>query len=95
METFTHLLNRESLPDGRTVIGLQYASIDIKDDSRFMHRGILIDTSRHYFPLQTIKSLIDAMPMNKLNVLHWHAVDAESFPLDVSFPIFTLNMVLP
>ena len=34
-----------------------------------------------------LKRLLDSMAYAKLNVLHWHAVDDQSFPLTVnSFP---------
>ncbi|PSS33370.1 Beta-hexosaminidase [Actinidia chinensis var. chinensis] len=55
----------------------------IRDRPRFVYRGLLLDTSRHYLPIDVIKQVIESMSYVKLNVLHWHIIDEESFPLEV------------
>jgi hexosaminidase len=59
----------------------------ISDAPSYPYRGLMIDTSRHYLPLNLILENLDAMAMNKLNVLHWHMSDSQSFPFAISsFP---------
>lgn len=56
--------------------------LEIVDAPRFPHRGVLLDTARHFEPLPTLYAIIDSLTYAKYNVLHWHIVDAESFPFD-------------
>jgi Glycosyl hydrolase family 20, catalytic domain len=46
------------------------------------YRGLMLDTARHFQPLPSMKKLLDAMSYAKLNVLHWHAIDSQSFPME-------------
>lgn len=78
LETFSQLLARENNKEN---VVCNLAPVDVSDKARFTHRGMLVDTARHYLSLDSLKKIIDTLPMNKFNVLHWHTVDAESFPL--------------
>eukprot|EP00943_MAST-04B_sp_MAST-4B-sp1_P005514 g5514.t1 len=62
------LLNTNELP------------IRIEDKPRLKYRGLLIDTSRHYIPVSQILKIINGLSLLKLNVLHWHIIDSQSFP---------------
>jgi hypothetical protein len=41
----------------------------------------MIDVSRHFQPVKLLKQCIDAMVASKLNILHLHLTDSQSFPL--------------
>ncbi|XP_047350044.1 beta-hexosaminidase subunit alpha-like [Vespa velutina] len=75
LETFSQIL----VPSGDGPI-LKLQCQTIVDTPKLRHRGILLDTSRHYLPVSDILLTLDAMSYNKLNVLHWHIVDDNSFP---------------
>nr|WGU18960.1 N-acetyl glucosaminidase [Albifimbria verrucaria] len=59
------------------------APVSIEDKPEFPHRGILMDLSRNWFELDDIKRTIDAMSWNKLNRLHLHITDSQSWPLEI------------
>ncbi|WVY92819.1 hypothetical protein V8G54_031907 [Vigna mungo] len=84
LETFSQLCSFDY-----TTKKLQISKVpwSIRDKPRFQYRGLLLDTSRHYLPVNVIKQIIEAMSYAKLNVLHWHIIDEQSFPLEVpSYP---------
>jgi len=41
-----------------------------------------VDTARHFQPVQSLLNLIDSLPYAKINVVHWHLPDSQSFPFD-------------
>ncbi len=68
----------------------------ITDAPRFTHRGVLIDSSRHFLPISVVLDMIDALSYNKLNVLHWHLVRLIFFLLFVLlFAFNTRRCLLP
>lgn len=69
------------------------SQIDISDGPAFKHRGILMDSSRNFMPLDVIKNVINGLAMNKLNVFHWHITDTQSFPIQLNkYPNTTAKM---
>uniref|UniRef100_A0A7S4I501 beta-N-acetylhexosaminidase n=2 Tax=Vannella robusta TaxID=1487602 RepID=A0A7S4I501_9EUKA len=78
LETFSQLVDYS---DNSTSYSINCLPTIISDTPRFPWRGFLMDTARHYLLPSTIFRTIDALSYSKFNTLHWHAVDAESFPV--------------
>jgi hexosaminidase len=91
MSTLAQLV-KASPNTGRYAYKIDYAPINITDKPRYMYRGLMLDTSRHFYQVSTILSLLDVMAAAKFNVFHWHIVDDDSFPLELTtFPNVTLG----
>ncbi|GAM22342.1 hypothetical protein SAMD00019534_055170 [Acytostelium subglobosum LB1] len=80
LETFSQLISYDLNNNTYTIANVP---IQIDDYPRFPWRGIQIDTGRHFMPTNFLLHIIEACAYNKLNVLHWHVVDAESFSAQV------------
>ena len=62
-----------------TPTGFAAPAVTIKDEPRFAWRGLLIDVSRHFIPIDVLKRNLDGMAAVKMNVLHWHLSDDQGF----------------
>ena len=64
LETLSQVLSANAV-DGCT-------AFDVEDAPSFVHRGMMIDTGRRFYPVDLVKRLLDGMAANKMNVLHMH-----------------------
>lgn len=78
------------LPDSNNTKRLKVPYISIKDGPRFAYRGLMLDVSRHFFPISFVKRIIDYMAYHKLNYFHWHLCDDQGWRLEIkAFPLLT------
>ena len=75
LQTFLQMV--QSTSDGFAV-----PAIAIQDKPRFPWRGLMIDVSRHFIPLDVLKRNLDGMAAVKLNVFHWHLSDNQGFRVE-------------
>lgn len=80
---------RKSLPVGNATRILMPA-VEIKDCPRFGHRGMMLDCSRHFFPLSFVKRYIDLLALHNMNVFHWHLSDDQGWRIEIKkYPLLT------
>lgn len=59
------------------------ACCDIVDAPAYKWRGLMLDVSRHYFPISFLKKQIDVMSEYKFNRLHIHLTDAAGWRIEI------------
>ncbi len=62
--------------------GFAATAVSIQDQPRFQWRGLMIDVSRHFIPLDVLRRNLGGMEAVKLNVFHWHLSDNEGFRVE-------------
>ncbi|SMQ51701.1 unnamed protein product [Zymoseptoria tritici ST99CH_1A5] len=80
LTTFSQLFYKHST-NGQ--VYTQLAPVTITDSPKFKWRGLNVDTSRSYKTLEDLYRMIDALSFNKMNRLHWHITDSQSWPLEI------------
>lgn len=64
--------------------------VEIQDKPRFPWRGFMLDSARHFQPVELIIQLIDQIAALKLNRFHWHLTDDQGWRLEIlSYPKLT------
>jgi hexosaminidase len=62
--------------------GFAAPAVTIHDQPRFPWRGLMIDSARHFIPLEVIRRNIDGMEAVKMNVFHWHLSENQGFRVE-------------
>jgi len=90
IQTLMQLLPGETEDTAVTNRQWKIPCVDIADYPRFKWRGVMLDVSRHFFPIADIKRLIDEMARYKFNTLHFHLKDEKGGGIEIkSFPDLT------
>jgi hexosaminidase len=56
---------------------------EVRDHPRFAHRGAMLDVSRHFFTIAEVKRFVDQIARYKINVLHLHLTDDQSWRIEI------------
>ncbi|WP_070962321.1 beta-N-acetylhexosaminidase [Vibrio sonorensis] len=64
--------------------------VKIVDTPRYRYRGVMLDCSRHFHPVERVKRMINQIAHYKFNTFHWHFTDDEGWRMEVkAFPELT------
>lgn len=70
--------------------------VHIEDSPLYAWRGVMVDTGRNFVTTTKIKEQIDGMALSKLNILHWHLDDSQSWPVHMNtYPQMTNDAYSP
>lgn len=59
-------------------------AVRIEDAPRYPWRGVMLDVSRHFYPVDFVKQQIDLMSRYKFNVFHWHLTDDQGWRIQIN-----------
>ena len=57
--------------------------VTITDQPQFVHRGFMMDVSRHFFDKAEVMKVLDIMSLYKMNRLHWHLTDDQGWRIEI------------
>ena len=66
-----------------TTVSWTAPCVYIQDAPRFPWRGFMLDSVRHFWNVDEVKQLIDAMTIHKLNTMHWHLDDDSGWRIEI------------
>ncbi|MBK8884938.1 MAG: family 20 glycosylhydrolase [Bacteroidales bacterium] len=62
--------------------GYYFPGVEINDAPRFPWRGLLLDITLHWMPMDVVKRTLDCMASVKMNVLHLHLTEDQMFGIE-------------
>ena len=70
--------------------GFTLPALRIEDHAYLAHRGLLLDCCRHFMEPEFVKDILDALAIQKMNVLHWHLTEDQGWRIPIkAYPKLT------
>lgn len=74
---------RKSIPAFAEGKNIELPAATIHDYPRFKYRGMMLDVSRHFFPVDSVKRYIDILALHNINTFHWHLSDDQGWRVEI------------
>ncbi|MCX2739623.1 glycoside hydrolase family 20 protein [Pontibacter anaerobius] len=74
---------KQLLPPQPTKAPVSVPGVSIADKPRYAWRGMHLDVTRHFQPVEFVKEYIDYLAMHKMNTFHWHLTDDQGWRIEI------------
>jgi len=90
IQTLFQLLPLQKEKSTQKNYALSIPQLSITDYPRFGYRGMHLDVSRHFFPVDYVKKYIDYLAAYKYNTFHFHLTDDQGWRIEIKkYPLLT------
>ena len=55
----------------------------VYDYPEFPYRAFMLDCGRHFFPVETIRKVLDILAIHQINEFHWHLTEDQGWRLEI------------
>lgn len=74
---------RKAIPAVTQGLNVELPAVTINDYPRFSYRGMMLDVSRHFYPVDSVKTYIDILALHNMNTFHWHLTDDQGWRIEI------------
>ena len=62
---------------------VEIPAVRIEDAPAYAWRGVMLDVSRHFYPVSFIEKQLDLLSYYKINTFHWHLTDDQGWRIQI------------
>ncbi|GAB3792953.1 glycoside hydrolase family 20 protein [Dyella agri] len=73
---------RQLLPLGKAA-RVEIPAVHIEDVPAYAWRGVMLDVSRHFYPVSFVEKQLDLLSYYKINTFHWHLTDDQGWRIEI------------
>lgn len=74
---------RKAMPVNSRRCNITFPAATIDDQPSLGYRGMMLDVSRSFYGVDSVKRMIDIMALHNLNTFHWHLTDDQGWRIEI------------
>jgi hexosaminidase len=90
VQVLRQLLPDQLLSAGVTARETQLEYVEIVDEPAYEWRGLMVDVSRHFLPIEFLYRIVDLLALHRMSMLHLHLTDDQGWRIEIdAYPELT------